>query len=202
MKLRMIVLSLLFLLGQISVIYAREMELTTYYPAPYGEYSTLSATDNLILPRLTKEKRDAVDSGSKAPLTPGMVIFNTTQSKLEVYDGTGWKDVGIGDQGGGRYAMSCYASNNTYTACFRIDTTNGAVTCRQADSWDSYPTWADRAAPFSATTLGNYSLSFIDPASAAVYPAVCRLNVDTGIAECKRSYDWLYSSWSSIGSPF
>ncbi|HNX68093.1 MAG TPA: hypothetical protein PKI45_01215 [Candidatus Omnitrophota bacterium] len=77
-------------------VYAGKAELTTYYPAPYGEYSTLNATNSLIVPKKTTTERDAITTSSTPPLTRGMVIFNTDagHNRLEVYDGGTWRGVG------------------------------------------------------------------------------------------------------------
>ena len=70
--------------------FAGKVELTTYYPAPYGEYAQLQASDSFIPPRMTTIQRDAISTTTNPPLTQGMVIFNTTTNRLEVYNGTAW----------------------------------------------------------------------------------------------------------------
>jgi len=74
-------------------VYAGKAELTTYYPAPYGEYSTLNATNSLIVPKKTTAERDAITTSSTPPLTQGMVIFNTSKNQLETYvdSSVGWR---------------------------------------------------------------------------------------------------------------
>ncbi len=97
--------------------FAREIELTTYYPAPIGEYKNLSSTEGAnfattsgnvgigtknprgILelssttsafypPRVTTAQRDIIASTSTAePTKEGAVVYNITTDALEVYDG-------------------------------------------------------------------------------------------------------------------
>lgn len=45
-----------------------------------------STTKGLLLPRMTTTQRNAISSP-----TAGLVIFNTTTIKMEVYDGTTWQ---------------------------------------------------------------------------------------------------------------
>lgn len=68
--------------------HAGKVELTTYYPAPFGEYSSLNAADSFIPPRKTTAQRTAI-----IPVQ-GMVIFNTDTTRLEVYDGSNWVAAG------------------------------------------------------------------------------------------------------------
>jgi hypothetical protein len=87
---KIIALALIALLVFPAILSAKEIKLTTYYPAPYGEYSQLQASKSFIPPRMTTAERDAITATSTPPLAQGMVIFNTTANKLEVYDGTAW----------------------------------------------------------------------------------------------------------------
>ena len=77
-----------------TAAFAGKMELTTYYPAPNGEYGSLSATNSFIPPRMTTAQRNTILTSSTPPLTQGMVIFNTTTNQLEVYNGTAWTSAG------------------------------------------------------------------------------------------------------------
>jgi len=76
--------------------YAGKVELTTYYPSPMGEYSTLNASKSFIPPKMDTGARDAITTTSNPPLAQGMVIFNTTADRLEVYSSMGWVSAGGG----------------------------------------------------------------------------------------------------------
>ena len=90
--------------------YAGKFELTTYYPAPTGEYASLSASTSFIPPKMTTTQRDVITTTSNPKLTPGMVIFNTDTGKLEVYvnNATGWSS------GGGGGAVYSVANNSNW----------------------------------------------------------------------------------------
>lgn len=49
-----------------------------------------STSLGMLIPRMTEAQRDAISS----PAT-GLIIYNTDDDKLNVYDGASWKDVGI-----------------------------------------------------------------------------------------------------------
>ena len=100
-----------------TAVFAGKVELTTYYPAPYGEYSSLSAAKSFIPPKLTTDERDAISATSNPPLVQGMVIFNTTTNQLEVNkDGTatGWVSAVGGPPQLGEYELK--DANTVYQA--------------------------------------------------------------------------------------
>ena len=104
--------------------YAGKVELTTYYPAPYGEYKSLTASKSFIPPKMTTVERDAITP----PLTAGMVIFNTDTARLEIYDGTYWQAAG----GGVPTLPSASAptcTTNTLGSQYYDTTTNTVQTC-------------------------------------------------------------------------
>ena len=76
-----------------SDAYAGKMELTTYYPAPNGEYGTLKASKSFIPPQMTTTQRDNIKLTSKPPLAEGMVIYNKTTFQLEIYNSSAWEAV-------------------------------------------------------------------------------------------------------------
>jgi hypothetical protein len=108
-------------------LYAQDeqIELVTYYPAPYGEYDSLSVGSGYVAPaedgRLIVNDRvgigtddpqavldvmstisgflpprNANPAGNIAVPQQGMVIYNTTSNRLEYFNGTNWLPVGHG----------------------------------------------------------------------------------------------------------
>jgi hypothetical protein len=103
-----------------------EITLTTYYPAPYGEYDSLSIGSTFVAPaedgRLIVNDRVGIGTdnpqavldvmsttsgflpprmttaqGDVIPNPPvGSVIYNTTRNRLEYFNGTNWLPVGHG----------------------------------------------------------------------------------------------------------
>ena len=74
--------------------YAGKMELTTYYPAPNGEYKTLTA-DSVQLNAKTG------DPSTWSAGTTGQVVYSDTKDLLYHYNGSVW--VASGGGGGGCY---------------------------------------------------------------------------------------------------
>ncbi len=118
-KFTAILASLAFLLIPNLHAAQKSVKLTTYYPAPYGEYKRLNSTEDAYLattsgnvgigttnpqakldvtstdsgflpPRMSTIERDAI-----ASVAQGTVIFNTdaTVSALQIYDGSRWKSL-------------------------------------------------------------------------------------------------------------
>lgn len=66
----------------------------------------------LLAPRLTATQRDAI-----ADPAPGLIVFNTTSSRLEVFNGFGWSTAGSGGAGDSSAAVGSvvgWGYNNTY----------------------------------------------------------------------------------------
>lgn len=61
-----------------------------------GRMTVTTTTDGFLGPRLTTVQRDAI---STPPA--GLMIYNTTLSSYQVYNGTSWASVGGGATGGG-----------------------------------------------------------------------------------------------------
>jgi len=72
----------------------------------------VSSTKGFLPPRMTTTQRDAINSGTFAT---GLTLYNTTDNKLQFYNGTDWTDAG----GGG---------DNIYTADGTIANTNRTIT--------------------------------------------------------------------------
>ena len=68
MRAIMIFTGLIFLFGQEPLLFAGRVELTTYYPAPYGEYKSLNATDST--------------SATTTPLVLTKHLWNTHRSEI------------------------------------------------------------------------------------------------------------------------
>lgn len=66
-----------------------------------------STTLGFLPPRMTEVQRDAISSPPA-----GLVIFNTTSSKLNQYSGTAWSEVGSGSGGGGSDNINILADYN------------------------------------------------------------------------------------------
>ena len=83
----LVILVAVFVAASASYAQDETVEISTYYPAPYGEYEELSASEIFLPPRLTTAQRDAISS----PIE-GMMIYNTTNHRIEYYRGTtlGW----------------------------------------------------------------------------------------------------------------
>src|SRR5690606_19539135 len=74
---------------------------TVFTPNPSSILDVSSTTKGILIPRLTNTQRTALqNSFSVAPATPaganGLMIYNTTTSKFNYWDGTKWNDVGAG----------------------------------------------------------------------------------------------------------
>lgn len=108
-----------------SSAYAGKVELTTYYPAPSGEYASLSASTSFVPPRIAAANRPTATS--TPPAVQGMVIFNTTANQLEVYDGTGWTSAGGSAPSGAVMAFNLSACPSGWSAA---DGTSGTPDLR------------------------------------------------------------------------
>ena len=53
----------------------------------------ISVTKGFLPPRMTTTQRDAINSGT---FTTGLTLYNTTDNKLQFYNGTAWTDAGGG----------------------------------------------------------------------------------------------------------
>ena len=58
---------------------------------PASMFTLISTTKGMLTPRMTTAERDAINSGT---FTTGLTLYNTTDNKLQFYNGTAWKDVG------------------------------------------------------------------------------------------------------------
>ena len=65
----------------------------TATPSPSALLDLTSTTQAFLPPRLTQGQRDAIPSGN---LVAGMVLFNTTASSLNYYNGTAWTPTSAG----------------------------------------------------------------------------------------------------------
>jgi hypothetical protein len=54
----------------------------------------VSSTKGFLPPRMTTTQRDAINSGT---FTTGLTLYNTTDDKLQFYNGTAWTDAAGGD---------------------------------------------------------------------------------------------------------
>lgn len=94
------------------------------------------------------------------------------------------------------------ADGGTYSTYCRITKNNGLVECKIANNWEMTGFGAS-ITPFSATTLGSYSLSCQQGIVGVAWPACCRTNNVTGATECRRANTWtLDTPWIIVGSPF
>lgn len=58
---------------------------STSAPSAVAAIEVSSTTKGILFPRMTTTQRDAITA------VAGLAIFNTTTSKLEVYDGAAWQ---------------------------------------------------------------------------------------------------------------
>ena len=75
----------------------------------------VSSTKGFLPPRMTTTQRDAINSGT---FTTGLTLYNTTDNKLQFYNGTAWTDAG----GGGD---NIYTADGTIASTTRRITTTG-----------------------------------------------------------------------------
>ena len=54
----------------------------------------VSSTKGFLPPRMTTTQRDAINSGT---FTTGLTLYNTTDNKLQFYNGSAWTDAAGGD---------------------------------------------------------------------------------------------------------
>lgn len=102
-----------------GIAYAGKVELSTYYPAPFGEYSELNVTKSFIPPRMSTGERDLITAASTPPLAQGMVIYNTTTNQLEINRSadtavSDWAPLSTGS-GGGFSNFQMFGGNGTFT---------------------------------------------------------------------------------------
>ena len=126
--------------------YAGKVELTTYYPAPYGEYKTLKSTQDAsfatssgnvgIGTESPKAKLD-VDGDGAVIMVPrknstgdpsgvnGMIYYNAYDQKFRVFENGAWTNL-VGGGGAAVFgARQTLSLNSTYTAA-----TDGLVVAR------------------------------------------------------------------------
>ncbi len=66
--------------------YTESLTITTYYPAPYGVYRQMEIHRGIVF--------KGIDKDSLTDAKKGELIFNQTDEKLYIYNGTKWKSVG------------------------------------------------------------------------------------------------------------
>ena len=54
-------------------------------------FTLISTTKGMLTPRMTTTERDAINSGT---FTTGLTLYNTTDNKLQFYNGTAWTNTG------------------------------------------------------------------------------------------------------------
>ena len=54
-------------------------------------FTLISTTKGMLTPRMTTTERDAINSGT---FTTGLTLYNTTDNKLQFYNGTAWTSTG------------------------------------------------------------------------------------------------------------
>lgn len=104
------------------------------------------------------------------------------------------------------YESSCFhmaLAASAAPACCRINVRNGQVQCRRASAFNSTAWFASGPTdPFSASTLGAYSLSCFDGVSGENFPTCCRTDVVTGSVTCRSASDWALTMWRTPGTAF
>ena len=74
-----------------GIAYAEEkITLSTYYPAPYGDYEELTVETEFLPPRMTTSERDTITSPPN-----GSIIYNTVTHKINFRNASGWQELSI-----------------------------------------------------------------------------------------------------------
>ena len=88
----------LFCMGNASYAEDETLELTTYYPAPYGEYEDLKADDVEAARVVASEYLRLMPLNSAPDLTgltatekKGIIYYNTIEDDVMYHDGTDWQ---------------------------------------------------------------------------------------------------------------
>lgn len=72
-----------------GIAYAEEeISLSTYYPAPYGEYDKLTVDYEFLPPRMTTAQRNAIPSPAV-----GSIIYNTSTGTINFRNASGWQEL-------------------------------------------------------------------------------------------------------------
>jgi hypothetical protein len=122
-----------------------------------------STTKGALFPRMTTSQRDAITSP-----TTGLVVFNSTTNKMNVYNGSSWVDVGSGGGGSKNYLGT--VNNVNANGDFELGTTGwslGNVSLSSTKLPTGTPTFGSGAsvnlsiaAVTSGTLAGTTSLSY------------------------------------------
>ena len=100
---------------------------------------------------------------------------------------------------------SCFhgSAGFIYPGCCRINVRDGQTSCRVATNFQS-TAWAASgpADPFSATTLGAYSLGCFDGISQENFPTCCRTDKVSGGVTCRAAINWQLSAWGASAAAF
>ena len=117
---RILLMVLVLLVASICCAQDEEIEITTYYPAPYGDYISLQADSMAIGSGATSPSTDGtinfsiIDDSSGAPNgTEGSIYYSGQDDEFKFHDGsatTPWKPFG----GGGIATASSVLAFNAY----------------------------------------------------------------------------------------
>ena len=103
------------------------------------------------------------------------------------------------------YESSCFhgSAGFIYPGCCRINVRDGQTSCRVATNFQS-TAWAASgpADPFSATTLGAYSLGCFDGISQENFPTCSRTDKVSGGVTCRAAINWQLSAWGATAAAF
>ena len=88
----------------------------------------VSSTKGFLPPRMTTTQRDAINSGT---FTTGLTLYNTTDNKLQFYNGSAWTDAAGGD--------NIYTANGTLTGNRTVTIpANGNITFSSTGGFSFY----------------------------------------------------------------
>ena len=99
-----------------SYAYAGKVELTTYYPAPYGEYKDLKSKKLATGDDLPSREGDMrlqaheTDPTTWDPGEEGQIAYSNVTHKLYYFDGTNWVE-----SGGGGGVLGAPTATHTFT---------------------------------------------------------------------------------------
>ncbi len=105
---------IVWVLAMTPSVYAGKVELTTYYPAPMGEYDTLQSNTLKLVPKSQPVCNAAAE---------GMMYYDSSTNQVQVCDGSSWGTTG-GNPPGMVSAFAMSAAPSGWLVC------NGAAVSR------------------------------------------------------------------------
>jgi hypothetical protein len=121
-----------------------------------------STTKGLLPPRMTTSERDLIASP-----TTGLVIYNTSTNKMNVYNQTSWVEVGSGSGGG----------NKNYLGTVNSVNLNGDFELGSTSGWSLFTTTLTSGMPTGSITAGAASITTFQTSSSSPLSGLHSLQV-------------------------